>query len=257
MNPQIVRLQDGAALYEAGADAFVRAARLAVADRGVFSVALAGGSTPRGLYARLAGDPRFRARVPWDRIECFWGDERHVPPDHPDSNYGMAHEALLTKVPVAEARVHRVPAERPDAHEVAEAYEADVQSIAGPGGGVPRLDLVLLGIGADGHTASLFPGTAALNERSRLVVANWVEKLDAFRITMTLPLLNAAREVIFLVTGAEKAEAVRDILRPGPDTTATPASLIQPADGSVMWLLDRAAARPPAGVIRTSIVTNR
>ena len=242
VNPQVFRLEDDAALFEAGADAFVRAARLAVADRGVFRVSLAGGSTPRGLYARLADDPRFRARVQWDRIDFFWGDERHVPPDHADSNYRMAYEALLSKVPVAEARVHRVLAERSDADEVAAAYDADVQSIAGPAGGVPRLDLVLLGIGADGHTASLFPGTPALSEVSRLVVAHRVEASESVRITMTLPLLNAAREVIFLAAGAAKAEAVRDVLRPNPDTPTLPASLIHPADGTVMWLLDREAA---------------
>jgi len=237
---EIERLPSVQSIYEAAATLFQRSAADAIRERNAFSVALAGGSTPRGLYSLLADNSRWRERVMWNAIDVFWGDERHVPPDHRDSNYRMAYEALLSKVPVNRSRVHRVLSENPDANAAASSYEADIH--AAFGAGVPRFDLMLLGLGTDGPTASLFPGTAALSEDRRLVVANWVDKFKTHRITMTLPVLNAARLVMFLVAGEEKAEAIRKVLQPEPDAPTLPAQLVRAGDGRVVWLLDREAS---------------
>jgi 6-phosphogluconolactonase len=239
--PDITVAADADAVYRAAAGVFARASADAVAARDVFSVALSGGSTPKGLYSLLATDETFRSAIAWDRGEFFWSDERHVPPDHPESNYRMAQDALLSGVPVKGNRIHRVRAELPDASVAAIAYEVDIRRTFDAYGSIPRFDLILLGLGADGHTASLFPGTAALGERSRLVTANQVPALGE-RITMTYPLLNAARLVMFVVAGAEKAAAVRAVLQPDPDAPALPARLIKPEDGEVVWVLDREAA---------------
>ena len=202
------------------------AAKLFVA-KSPLTVALSGGSTPKKLYQLLA-DPNepFREQIPWSNTHFFWTDERHVPPDHPESNYRMANEAMLSRVPVLRDNVHRVMSENPNAAEAAEDYEKTVARF------VSRFDLILLGLGTDGHTASIFPG---FEETKRLVAAPWVEKLKSYRITMTLPLLNSAVSVVFLVSGAEKAEIVREVLR-GPKRY--PAQEVRPA----MWLLDREAA---------------
>ena len=242
MTADVQRFADAAALYRAAASLFERSAIDAVRDRGVFSVALAGGSTPKGVYSLLADDTRLREQVPWPQIQFFWGDERHVPPDDPESNFRMAHDALLSRVSVRPEQVHRVRTEHTGAYVVADRYEAEVRSTVTPDLAVPRFDLVLLGLGTDGHTASLFPGTEALSERVRLVAANWVEKLKRHRITMTLPLLNAARAVMFIVAGQEKAEAVRAVLQPAGPQVSLPAQSIVPADGRLHWLLDRSAA---------------
>jgi 6-phosphogluconolactonase len=238
----ILVLADAGAVSGAAADLFQRASRDAVAARGVFSVALAGGSTPRGLYSLLATDPSRRETIPWDRVEFFWGDERHVPPDHRVSNYRMAQEAMLSLVPVKAERVHRVQGEQPDAAVAASLYEAELRRTFGAEREIPRLDLVLLGLGPDGHTASLFPGTHALSDRRRLYAANRVDSLATDRITATFPLLNAARQVVFVVAGAEKAPAVRRILEPDADTPILPARLDRPERGTLHWLVDRAAA---------------
>ena len=200
----------------------------AVAEKGVFTVALSGGSTPKVLYQLLADEP-FRAQVPWTRTHFFWSDERHVPPDHPDSNYRMAREAMLSRVPVPESNIHRVHGENPNADEAAREYEQTL---------LP-LDLILLGLGPDGHTASIFPGSEVLNETKRLVAAPWVEKFKAHRITMTLPLLNSGAAVLFLVCGAEKAGIVKEVLQ-GPKKY--PAQFVQPTHGQLLWMLDRLAA---------------
>jgi len=243
MSGEVRREASVPALHRAAAELFVSAAEAAVRDRGAFSVALAGGNTPRGLYALLAGDASLRARVPWERVRIFFGDERHVPPDHPDSNFRMAQETLLAQVPIAADHVWRMKAEYEDAERTAAEYERDIRAaFALPPGARPKFDLVLLGLGPDGHTASLFPGTAALHERSRLVVANRVEKLDTDRVTLTAPVLNDAREVLFLVAGADKAPALKAVLE-GPDEPERfPAQLIRPADGVLRWLVDPAAA---------------
>jgi 6-phosphogluconolactonase len=220
------------ALFRAGAELFVEAMCSAVEQRKRFSVALSGGSTPKGLYELLARPP-FGGSLPWKDAHVFWGDERCVPPDHPDSNYRMAREALLSKVPIPEKQVHRFRGElEPDA--AARDYEKELQAFFGAD---PRFDLVLLGLGVEGHTASLFPGSPAF-EAKTWTAAPFVEKLGQKRITLTPAALNRSHEVLFLVAGADKRDAVRATL----DKGTTPAARIRPADGLVYWLLDLEAA---------------
>jgi 6-phosphogluconolactonase len=241
-NRQIQVLADPDAVSRTAAIEFLRSARASIERSGRFTVALAGGSTPRQLYQLLAS-AEFRDRLPWDDIHFYWGDERHVPPTHPESNYRMAHEALLSRVPVPAANIHRVPAEDPDASRAAQAYEDELRrSFRLKPDQLPRFDLVLLGMGGDGHTASLFPGTSAIVETTRLVVAVWVPKFSQFRITLTLPVLNAAAQVVFLVVGEEKADAVRKVLEPAEGSDPIPAQLIQPTEGDAKWLVDQRAA---------------
>lgn len=233
-------LPDAEALFRAAAEEVVAAAQAAVRGRGRFAIALSGGRTPGGLYGLLATDDGFRSQVAWARTHVFWSDERHVPPDHPDSNYGMVREALLDHVPLPTANVHRVRAEEGDATHAAALYEEDLRGFFGvEGADLPRFDLVLLGLGPDGHTASLFPGTAALEETNRLVVATQGPALAADRITLTLPVLNHAACVMFLVSGAEKATAVHTVLE-DRRKSLLPAQRVRPA-GRLVWLLDKAA----------------
>ena len=207
------------------------------------TIALSGGSTPRGLHSLLASEPIIRDRMPWQQLHFFWGDERHVPPDDPRSNYRMAYDTLLSLAPVPSENIHRVPAEEPDAALAAEKYEQELQAFFGlETGQLPRFDCILLGMGTDGHTASLFPGTEALHETTRLVVANWVEKFKSHRITLTVPVLNQADLVIFLVSGAEKAEALKAVLQGDYRPDRFPAQLIRPDPGKLLWIVDRAAA---------------
>jgi 6-phosphogluconolactonase len=231
---------DGDELMRAAAEAIVSDAARAVEERGRFDWALAGGSTPRALYRLLADDP-YRARLPWNAIHFYWGDERHVPPDHADSNYRMAREAMLDRVPVPAENVHRIPAELPDAEAAAKEYEATLRSIfTVAAGGWPRFDLVQLGLGAEGHTASLFPGSPLLAERARWVAAPWVEAQQTFRITLTPPVLNHARRAMFLVSGEEKAAALHAVLQGPREPAVYPAQIVV---GNRLWLVDRAAAR--------------
>jgi 6-phosphogluconolactonase len=228
-------------LFEAAAEEVVRTANEAVTQRGRFAIALSGGSTPKNLYNLLATNAR--TALPWDRMFFFWGDERHVPPADPDSNYRMADETMLSKIPVAAGNVFRIKAENPDAGAVAEAYEQTLRKFfALEPGQFPRFDLILLGMGPDGHTASLFPGTRALQEKSRLVVANWVDKMKGSRISLTLPVLNAAAAVAFLVSGTDKAPALHAVLESEAPGEQYPAKLVRPSDGKLIWLIDRAAA---------------
>jgi 6-phosphogluconolactonase len=227
-------------LFQAAAEEFIRAATKAIAERGRFTVALSGGSTPRNLYTLIAANAS--ATLPWAQMFFFWGDERHVPPDDPNSNYRMANEALLSKVPVPASNVFRVPTENPEASAAAAAYEQTLRKFFDVAGEVPRFDLILLGMGPDGHTASLFPETAALREKSRLVVDNWVEKFKTSRITFTLPLLNATRCAAFLVSGADKAPVLREVLEGSGPGEKYPSKLVQPSQGKVIWFVDRAAA---------------
>ena len=228
-------------LFAAAAEEVVHAADLAVKQRGRFTIALSGGSTPKSLYNLLATNAR--TSLPWDRMFFFWGDERHVPPTDADSNYRMADEAMLSKVPVPAGNVFRVAAENPDAAAAAEAYEQTLRKFFQLNAGeFPSFDLILLGMGPDGHTASLFPGTAGLQEKSRLVIANWVEKLKTHRLSFTLPVLNAARCLAFLVSGTDKAPALHAVLEENVPGDQYPSKLIQPKDGKLIWFLDRAAA---------------
>lgn len=238
-SPRTIRvLPTSADLFRGAAEEFVRVGRAAISEEGRFTVALSGGSTPRSLYSLLAKD---YADFSWSRTFLFFGDERHVPPTDPDSNYRMVNEALLTKISIPAGNVHRVHAENLDAAAVASQYEERLQNFFQlQPGKLPRFDLILLGMGSDGHTASLFPDSEGLKEESRLVIANWVEKFKTHRITFTFPVLNHAAEVMFLASGADKADTVRQVLE-GKHPPPFPAQQVQP-DGRLVWMLDDAAA---------------
>jgi 6-phosphogluconolactonase len=232
------------ALQQAAASEFFLRAIDAVGANGRFTVALSGGSTPRGLYELLATDPAWRDQLPWERMHFFWGDERHVAPDHADSNFRMANDALLSVAPVPAANIHRIYGEAANAAEAASEYEDELRAVfqVAPGE-LPRFDLILLGLGTEGHTASLFPGTQALTENQCLVVSSWIGKLFADRITLTPPVLNNAACVMFMVSGEDKATALKAILEGPYEPAQLPAQLINPTNGRLVWLLDRAAAR--------------
>lgn len=236
--PQLRVAEDLEALSHAAADYIARTVAAAVAARGRCMLALAGGATPRRTYELLARPPQ-RDAVPWVALHVFWGDERCVPPNHPDSNYRLAHETLLAHVPVPPEQVHRVPTEQGPAPIVAALYERALRTVfALEVDEVPTFDLILLGMGADGHTASLFPDTPALEETQRLVVPNQVAYLPHERVTFTFPVLNAARAVAFLVAGADKAPKVAAALHGDP---SVPAGRVRPRD-ELVWFLDHAAA---------------
>jgi len=243
--PAAVRIVGtGEELALAAAEECVRLALEAVEARGRFSVALAGGSTPKRLYALLANEQEssFRTRFPWGKTHFFWGDERPVPPDHADSNYRMAFEAMLSKVPVSPWQLHRIEGENDDASKAAEVYEQDLLQHFRPNRGAwPQFDLALLGLGPDGHTASLFPYTDVLDEKARLAAAVWVPRFQASRITLTAPLLNHAANILFLVSGKDKAEALQAVLHGEFQPRRYPAQLIRPVQGSLQWLADRDA----------------
>jgi 6-phosphogluconolactonase len=226
-------LPDPDAVARAAADLFSTIVRGVLADHAVARVALAGGSTPKATY-RLLASPSYRERVDWPRVEIFFGDERCVPPDHSDSNYRMAREALLDHVPLLAYHVHRIAGERPPA-EAAASYEQLLLRLGDP----PRLDLALLGMGPDGHTASLFPGTPVLDETRALVAPVYVAKLDSWRATLTAPVLSAASHVVVTAVGAEKADALTTALT-SPQGTV-PIQLVRAAD--MRWLVDEAAAQ--------------
>jgi 6-phosphogluconolactonase len=232
---------------------FARLADQYVVGCGRFTVALSGGSTPKAMFSVLAEDP-FLNTVPWSSIYFFWGDERCVPPDHPDSNFRMTHETLLSKVPVPQQNIFRVPAELPDTANAAEQYSATLTTffLAGhdadrsgtaPLSNLPRFDLVFLGMGPDGHTASLFPHTTALQAGEKIVVANYVEKFKAYRITLTAATINNARNITFLAAGEDKTETLRNVLEGPYQPEVYPSQLIQPRNGTLLWMVDEAAAR--------------
>ena len=227
------------------AEQFVRLASEAQRERGLFTVALAGGSTPKTLYVLLASEQEpYRAQLDFAKIHFFWGDERHVSPDHPDSNYGGATEAMLNKFPVPLANVHRINSEMADAEEAARDYEQVLGRFFGlEKRQLPRFDLVLLGMGSDGHTASIFPGSDVINEKRRLVAAPWIEKLRSYRITLTPAVLNNAASIIILVSGQEKAKVLKEVLEGEYRPEYLPVQIIEPTDGGLLWLADREAAQ--------------
>jgi 6-phosphogluconolactonase len=233
---QFVVLPTPAAVAEAAADRIVGVARNAIRRRGRFHLALSGGSTPPAIYALLAAPP-WVGSLDWSRVEFFWGDERAVPPDHPDSNFGLARALLLDRLPgVAPGAIHRMPADAQDRDAAASRYQAEVVrafGMAPDASRPPRFDLVWLGMGRDGHTASLFPGSTALAEGRRWVVATWAPLPAVWRMTFTLPLINAARAVLFVATGADKAPALRSV-RSG--SRALPAARVRAR--STLWLVD-------------------
>jgi len=232
-------VDNATALSNAAVEEFVNCAQQAISSRGQFAVALSGGNTPRNVFALLA--TKYKDALPWNKIHIFFGDERHVPPDDPESNYRMARESLIEKVPLPENNVHRIRAELP-AQQAASLYSDELRAFfkLGPNQW-PRLDLIMLGIGDEGHTASLFPDSTALAEDQQLVVANWVEKFHAWRITFTFPAINQARQVLFLVSGVGKAEIIRNIFD-SSQKDVYPAQRVQPMDGGLLWIVDKAAA---------------
>lgn len=211
----------------------------------LFSIALSGGSTPKSLYELLANPAaEFRARIHWDQVHFFWTDERNVPPDDRDSNYRMAFEAMLSHVPVSPLNVHRVRTEVGDTNDAASDYEKQLcDFFTLEPGEFPSFDLILLGLGTDGHTASIFPASSLLHERDRLVANPWVESLRSYRITLTLPVLNNGQLVLFLVSGEEKAKTLRDVLQTQPNPDRLPAQAVNPTKGELLWLVDAAAAK--------------
>lgn len=239
MPVEVKIVPDNAALNRAAAQEFARLAESAVSARGRFSVALSGGNTPRAVYALLA--EQYQTTLAWDKIHIFFGDERNVPPGHPDSNYRMANEALLSKVVIPPGNIHRIQAELgPEA--AVKDYQLQLKAFFHLTDDWPRFDLIFLGLGDDGHTASLFPGSQALEESSLTVISNWVEKLQSFRITLTFPVLNHAAEVLFLVSGAAKADILKDVIQP-PGANKYPSQRVHPEKGRLLWLADQEAAR--------------
>ena len=232
-------------LTKLAAQHFVDLVIEAVRKKGRFTVALSGGSTPKSLYSLLASQREpFRTKLPWERIEFFWGDERHVAPDHPDSNYRMAWEAMLSHAPVPTPNIHRIKTEYPDAAKVAEDYETELRtSFKLTTERLPRFDLILLGMGADGHIASLFPGSPVIRETRKLVAAVWIDQVQSSRITLTPPVLTNATTVIFLVSGSAKTGALHEALEGNEDFERLPAQVIKTSKGSVLWFVDQAAAK--------------
>jgi 6-phosphogluconolactonase len=237
---------------------FARLADQYVVGDGLFTVALSGGATPRAMFKLLAQEPYY-STVPWSEIHFFWTDERCVPPDHPDSNYRTAWELLLSKVPVKPENIYRFNGENGEPAQAAEVYGLKLQkffstglaakrTITAPMAAYPRFDLVLLGMGTDGHTASLFPNTGALAAQDKIAVANYVPQLEQPRLTLSLGSINNARNVTFLVSGKEKAEALRQVLTSPPRPEALPSQLIKPASGTLLWLVDEAAASGLGGL---------
>jgi 6-phosphogluconolactonase len=238
---EIVVCSDTEKLNRRTAEQFVRLATESVTATGRFTVALSGGSTPRALYPLLASET-FLPLVPWAKVYFFWGDERCVPPDHPESNYGMARMMMLEKVPVPKENVYRMPTEKGNARTVAAEYEKILRAFFGFNEGQqPRFDLILLGMGEDGHTASLFPGTAALKERGT-VTANNIQRLGTDRITLTIPAINQAAHIVFLVSGSSKAAVLKEVLEGQDQPARLPSQSIQPVEGELLFLVDRAAA---------------
>ena len=229
-------------LYRAVAERFVSISERALAARGRFVICLAGGSTPRGVYELLTTQ-EYTSQIDWNNAYIFWGDERSVPPESVDSNARMARETLLNHVPVPVNHIYRIHGELPPV-QAAEQYDRTLRDFFRNRMSIdkPRFDLVLLGMGADGHTASLFPGTSALREQERWVVANHVPSLNTWRITLTASALNAAANILFLVAGAGKAAMVKSVLEGPDDPVSLPSQLIAPENGALIWMLDEPAA---------------
>lgn len=245
--PEIIVVEDLEELSRIAADRFVALANASIESDERFTVALSGGSTPKSLYKLLAGGG-YQDKIDWHRIFIFFGDERFVLPDNAESNYRMAKESLLDQIDIPDRNIFRWPTETGLPDEVAKDYEETLRSFFETGSEVPRFDLILLGLGTDGHTASLFPDSPALRETSRLAAANPVDKLGVHRLTFTFPLIDKAKEIIFLASGREKAGVVKSILQPAEDEVEYPAAQVNPIEGKLTWLIDK-----PASALLTSI----
>jgi 6-phosphogluconolactonase len=241
---ELLIFADAAELALEAARRFAELAEAFTNDAGRFTVALSGGSTPRAMFQVLA-DKAFADAPPWRSIYFFWGDERCVPPDHADSNYRMAYEALLSRVPIPRENIFRIPAEDEDHKRAAANYSENLRTFFAAER--PSLDLIFLGMGADGHTASLFPGTTALCSSDRIAVANYVDKLKSWRITLTADTINRARNIIFLVAGEDKAPALKEVIAGERNSEQYPSQLIEPSHGALLWMVDEAAAKLLSG----------
>jgi len=238
-DPELIVFEGTEPLFRGATEALVQQLLVAAAARGVCSLVLSGGMTPRGVYTQLAAE----TRLDWARVHVFWGDERNVPPDHPDSNFRMAYETLVSKVPIPPGNIHRVLTEGSNAERAATQYEDVIRTFFSlTAGEFPRSDVVLLGLGTDGHTASLFPGSPLLNEQRRIVAAVRVDQLNSTRITLTPPAINHSACVMFLVSGRTKAEALRAVLREPSDPQQRPAQAIRPTSGRLLFMVDAEAA---------------
>jgi 6-phosphogluconolactonase len=237
----VVIFQDIEKLSQSAADYIVRVAREAVADHGNFTIALSGGSTPRKLYGMLAEEP-YRSQIAWDKIEIFWCDERCVPPSDPESNYHLAEQVMFSKLSLSPNQIHRMPADETDRDAASLAYTQEMRRVFKTEG-TPRFDLIQLGMGPEAHTASLFPHQASLHEREHLVMPVTVPKPPPPRLTFTLPILNAAHHILFLATGADKAEALAEVLEGPENGEEYPAQNVRPTQGEVTWMLDTGIAR--------------
>ncbi|HEV8385806.1 MAG TPA: 6-phosphogluconolactonase [Candidatus Acidoferrales bacterium] len=238
--PRVMVCTDEEVVARAAAELFVQLSGRYIADEGAFRVALSGGNTPRPLY-RLLGSDEFRSQVDWRAVQLFWGDERGVPPDHPESNYGVVHRELLPRVSIPRENIHRMEAERPDVEQAAREYEQVLRrELPLNALGVPQFDLVLLGLGADGHTASLLPTSKDWRDARDLVAAPHEQISGVRRMTLALPVLNAARHVIFLVTGEAKADILRRVVK--ERDPSLPARQVRPTQGELLFIVDRAAA---------------
>jgi 6-phosphogluconolactonase len=241
---EITILPDAVAITRRAADEFVKAVNEAVARKGSFTVALSGGSTPRALYSMLSDDPAYRSKIPWPKLFLFFGDERHVGPESPESNYRMANETLFSKGLIKPEQIFRIKGEYPEAEKAALDYEQTLRAhFRLEDGEYPSFDLMFVGMGEEGHCLSLFPGTKALHASpQRIVVHNWVGKLYTDRITLTAPAANQSNRVIFLVTRSDKALALKGVLEGPYEPDQLPSQLIQPVSGNLLWLVDQAAA---------------
>lgn len=247
-----VRLfEDTAGIAQFVAEHIVHSAAAAVADHGQFSIALSGGNTPKPLYHSLVEDPALRNRLPWDKMVFFFGDERHVGPDDPESNYKMAADAFLSKAPIKPEQVKRIKGEYSDTEKAAAEYEEVIKKHFDLNDGeFPRFDMILLGMGSEGHTLSLFPGTNALRDAKHIVARNWVGKLFTERITLTAPAANKAAELIFMIAGADKALALKAVLEGPVEPEQLPAQMIQPLEGKLFWLVEAQAGSRLSTVAR-------
>ena len=241
MTREIIVCHSQEEIFTKSADMFTTLASEAIAARGQFTVALSGGSTPKGMYTLLASDS-YKGKVDWNKVQLFWGDERSVAPDNDQSNYRMANEAMISKVSIPVENVHRMQAELADIETAAKDYENILKQVCHSGDGEqPCFDLILLGMGDDGHTASLFPGTKALREKERSVVVNWVEKFNTNRMTFTAPAINHARNIVFMAAGANKLQPLKEVLTGERNPELYPSQLVQPTNGKLIWLVDDAA----------------
>jgi 6-phosphogluconolactonase len=251
--PQIYIAQDENAFQKKALQLILETTTRAIEERKRAIWSLCGGRTPKMVFPTLA-DAYYRERIDWSRVFVCWGDERCVPPDHVDSNYKLARDTFLSKVPLPSANIHRMAGEMESPHAAARAYEQNLSVLFKYDRPFPKFDLMLLGMGEDGHTASLFPGTMALDEQEKWVVGQWVENVSSNRLTVTFPVINHARKIVFLCPGENKANVLKEIFRPETPRNRYPVQRVQPIEGELVWLLDKASAsKLPGSVLNEAI----